>query len=98
MGICLFKIVFRLIAEKSVKLYLRDIYNVPGVHFSDSMYFARPGSRHDLSNMHLNGDVGAYAAPYRVRNDESFNYDFDYDDDYYFEDDEKDPRDLFDIV
>src|SRR5579863_2440918 len=41
MGLCLFKIVFRLVAEKSVKAYLRDIYSVPGVHFSDSAYFAR---------------------------------------------------------
>ncbi|OXA46667.1 uncharacterized protein LOC110856362 [Folsomia candida] len=91
MGICLFKIAFRLIAEKSVKEYLADIYDVPGVHFSDSMYnsSSRPGSRHDLAQMDLNGEANTYT-PYRVRS-----FDYDYDDEYYFEDDDKDPRDLY---
>jgi len=100
MGICLFKTVFRLIAEKSVKDYLKDIYNVPGVHFSDSMYFARP-SRHsshqdiNADGDEIDGDLEAYGPPYRIR---SFDYAFD--DEYYFEDDddEKDPREFFDVV
>ncbi len=50
MGICLFKIVFRFIAEKSVKLYLGDIYSVPGIQFSDDVYFPNPGKNKKYSH------------------------------------------------
>jgi hypothetical protein len=99
MGICLFKFVFRIIAEKSVKEYLKDIYNVPGVHLSDSMYFARPSRHSSRNNINadgeeIDGDLDAYGPPYRIKS-----FDYDYDDEYYFEDDEeKDPRDFLDVV
>ncbi|CAL8094449.1 unnamed protein product [Orchesella dallaii] len=51
--ICLLKTGFRIFAERSVKEYLRDIYSVPGVQFSDSMYFApRHLTTHYAQNYH----------------------------------------------